>query len=234
MRPHVLLWAVICGTVPPGIGAIKLYFGSGCFWGRQHDFVTKLEQGVLQRSDAQITAVGGYAGGRSAVGPDGLCCYHNAANASDYTSLGHAEVVQVELEEDASAVRAAANVFFGSFIELEPGIWGREDYFDQGAGYRALVGLPRGMSSPLVAQLRAANMHNMTLVAGGGSDADTIETNKVWVVDSDQLPFQQAEQCLQFHNNQTSTYPPAYHALRDTLRRDGRLQDTGCPKNYVC
>jgi peptide methionine sulfoxide reductase MsrA len=227
--------AFVSAQQPDGVG-VKVYWGSGCFWGRQYEFVTQLEQGFFGRSDAQITAVGGYAGGRAGLGPDGLCCYHNAANASDYAALGHAEVVQVELPISSldAAARAAAAVFFSSFVELEPGVWGREDLFDQGAGYRAVVGLPGGMRSPLMAALRAANVHNMTFVPGAGTDADTFGLNKVWVVDSEVLPFNQAELCLQFHNNQTGVYPPAYHALSAVLEADGRLHNNSCPPNYVC
>ena len=230
--------------------ATRIYFGSGCFWGRQHDQVTKFEESKLHRADANITAIGGYAGGHTATGPDGLCCYHNGKNASDYAELGHAEVVQLEIEIDAadatatsarrrrravaSAARAAMDVYFASFIELSPGIYAREDIYDQNAGYRALVGLPGGVKSALMVQLRAANLHNMSLVEGVGGDADTFGLNAVWIMDSNVFSFQQAELCLQFHNNQTGHYSPAYGELRGVLERDGRLVDNGCPTNYVC
>ena len=230
--------------------ATRIYFGSGCFWGRQHDQVTKFEEKKLHRADANITAIGGYAGGHTATGPDGLCCYHNGKNASDYAELGHAEVVQLEIEIDAagatatsarrrrravaSAARAAMDVYFASFIELSPGIYAREDIYDQNAGYRALVGLPGGVKSELMVQLRAANLHNMSLVAGVGGDADTFGLNRVWIMNSNVFSFQQAELCLQFHNNQTGHYSSAYGALRSVLERDGRLVDNRCPTNYVC
>ena len=42
---------------------VKLYFGAGCFWHVQHEFVGE-EMSTLKRSGAQITAVSGYAGGQ--------------------------------------------------------------------------------------------------------------------------------------------------------------------------
>lgn len=38
-----------------------VYFGSGCFWGRQKDFVDV--EFTLGRSDHEVTALVGYAGG---------------------------------------------------------------------------------------------------------------------------------------------------------------------------
>jgi len=121
------------------------------------------------------------------------------------------------------------------FVQIGDSEWGREDYFDLGPGYRALVGLPGGFSSPLMSSLRQANLHNMTLVPGYGSDADTLQTDTVLVMDSVAFPFHQAEMCLQFHNLQSGTpYPDDYHALRPILQKQGRLVDNKCPQNYVC
>ncbi len=58
----------------PAISASKaipetVYFGNGCFWGRQFDFV-ETEKRQLGRKPEQVSAVVGYAGGRLA-GPDG-------------------------------------------------------------------------------------------------------------------------------------------------------------------
>lgn len=62
-----------------------VYFGNGCFWGRQKDFVD-VEQGMLKRTPEQTTAVVGYAGGRS-TGPDGKVCYYNRNTANVRTSI---------------------------------------------------------------------------------------------------------------------------------------------------
>ena len=43
---------------------IDVYFGCGCFWHVQHEFVVA-EQKILGRSDDELTARAGYAGGRA-------------------------------------------------------------------------------------------------------------------------------------------------------------------------
>ena len=71
---------------------VKVYFGAGCFWHVQHEFVLK-EAAELGRSGAAFSAVTGYAGGTGTE--RGLVCYHNKRSVSDYGRLGHAEAVQV-------------------------------------------------------------------------------------------------------------------------------------------
>lgn len=71
---------------------IKVYFGAGCYWHVQHEFVLK-EAAELGRSGAAFSAVTGYAGGTGTE--RGLVCYHNGRGVSDYGRLGHAEAVQV-------------------------------------------------------------------------------------------------------------------------------------------
>jgi hypothetical protein len=62
----VLQLALLLGA--PGVRAQDssetqtVYFGSGCFWGRQKDFVD-VEEITLGRSDQDVTALVGYAGG---------------------------------------------------------------------------------------------------------------------------------------------------------------------------
>ena len=98
-----------------------------------------------------------------------------------------------------------------------------------------MIGFHGGMDNPALLQLlRKANKHNMTLRRGQGADSDTLGTNSVWVMDTEDFPFHQAELCLQFHNNQTGTYPDAYHSLRSVLENNHRLKPTGCPRNYIC
>ena len=43
---------------------ISVYFGCGCFWHVQHEFV-EAERNILQRSDDAITSRAGYAGGKA-------------------------------------------------------------------------------------------------------------------------------------------------------------------------
>ncbi len=50
-----------------------VYFGNGCFWGRQKEFVDTEKK--LGRAPDQVSAVVGYAGGKQA-GPGGKVCYY--------------------------------------------------------------------------------------------------------------------------------------------------------------
>ena len=94
-------------------------------------------------------------------------------------------------------VAQAARVYFSTFVELQPGVWGRPDPQDMGAEYRALIGVPGGLDGPYGAALRAANLHNMTLVADTkGHQPDTIGTNRVYVMDSHQFPAVQVRSRL--------------------------------------
>lgn len=92
-------------------GLIDVYFGCGCFWHVQHEFV-QAERKILKRSDAQLTALSGYAGGRAGK-KDGKVCYHNALQVSDYGSLGHAEVVRLRIPP--SSFRQFAGEYFALF-----------------------------------------------------------------------------------------------------------------------
>ena len=203
-----------------------------------------LLRGALKRTDAELTATAGY-GGSALTGnasSAGAVCYPNNESVSIYGDLGYAEVVQVGLHSD-SELLAGLKVWFNTFLLLpkqntsSPNVWGREDIFDMGPDYRAMVGVPGGLDGPHGATVRAANsaVHNMFLQKGqGAKDKDTLGLNEVWVIDSNVQRFRQAELCLQFHNNQTSTYPPSYHSLRTAFLADGRLKETRCPPNYVC
>ena len=55
--------------------SIPVYFGAGCFWHVQHEFVVGEIQ-LLKRTELQLTSRAGYAGGTK-VGKDGRVCYHN-------------------------------------------------------------------------------------------------------------------------------------------------------------
>lgn len=73
----------------------SVYFGVGCFWHIQHEFV-EAERALLGRSDAELTSLTGYAGG-NALGSEGRVCYHNLRGIADYGKLGHGEVVGLKL-----------------------------------------------------------------------------------------------------------------------------------------
>lgn len=100
--------AVLSGvgsTLPVALAAAKdevkeesVYFGVGCFWHIQHEFVAA-ERELLGRDDHQLTAAAGYAGGK-ATGSQGRVCYHNLQGIADYGKLGHGEVVGLQLPTD--------------------------------------------------------------------------------------------------------------------------------------
>ena len=54
----------------------RVFFGNGCFWGRQKDFVD-VEMTQLGRTPSSISAVAGYAGGPYTA-RDGRVCYYYA------------------------------------------------------------------------------------------------------------------------------------------------------------
>lgn len=83
-----------------------VYFGNGCFWGRQKDFVDTEMQ--LGRDVTTSTAVVGYAGGKE--NNRSTCYYYNAPDTL-YEKQGHAEVVQVGIDSEKAAEQ------FGAFSE---------------------------------------------------------------------------------------------------------------------
>jgi peptide methionine sulfoxide reductase MsrA len=202
-----------------------VYFGVGCFWHIQHEFVNA-ERTILNRNDDTITSRTGYAGGTKTDG-QGRVCYHNLRGIADYGSLGHGEVVGMTIPTN-SIVRFA-NVYYSLFNQQK---LIRVDPNDRGGEYRSLIGLQGGTSHPLYADIVAAAIKaGFTLQPGKGNDPDTISTpGLVYVYDSTKFPFHQAEIYHQFHDDfQSPPYGNAYHQLADKLLQDNRLVTTGCP-----
>ena len=232
-----------------------VYFGNGCFWGRQHDFV-EAETKELGRKPEQLTSVTGYAGGARGAAPDGRVCYYYANDASVYERRGHAEVVRVGLappgtststpEEQEKAMRAFARVYFSQFVPRK-GRDGkvfalRQDPQDAGPGYRNVVGLPGGTKSPLFKILeeekeKSALASAITLVEGRGNDfrdgkaSEDDEVGKVFVYDSAALPFFAAERWHQFHNGLGKSFDKTYRKSYKKAAEDaGAFGPTGCPE----
>jgi len=206
---------------------MKVYFGAGCFWHVQHEFVGE-EVSALKRAGSQITAVSGYAGGQR-LGDGGKICYHNARRFADYGQLGHAEAVQVEIPLSA----------FPRFCEKYFSLFGsrgyRHDPQDKGGEYRSVLGLPGGVDSPMfdvVKQAALASPGQMSLFKGKGDEPDTIGDKAVLVYDSNKFPFYAAEVYHQFHNDfMGPPYGRTYNALQVAQVKDGRIVSTGCPEN---
>jgi len=211
----ILAWAVSAAE-------IGLYFGSGCFWHVQHGLI-EAERQILGRSDADLTAIAGYAGGSTSAGGGSRVCYHTDPS-NDYSVAGHTEVVYV------SVPRAQVQDFAAAFWQLFTGNGGtdRQDVQDVGAQYRAAIGVP-GLDSTVVAQINASQgTHIFELRTGSGSDADTLAQSLVWVYDATSKPFFQAELSHQFHNDMAATYTAEYSALKQAFIGSGKLQATGC------
>ena len=124
---------------------LTIYVGAGCFWHVQHEIVNA-EQMYLNRTDAEITALAGYAGGtRTGFDKHGdpMVCYHNNDNIADYGSLGHAEVVDLSIPEDSLAD------FTRTYLSLMDKDGNRPDMGDRGTEFRSLIGIPGGVDSPL-------------------------------------------------------------------------------------
>ncbi len=220
------------------------------------------ERKILGRSDGQLTALAGYAGGLSGA-QNGNVCYHNAARVADYGSLGHAEVVRVRVPPSK----------FGDFAKeyaaLFDSFGNRPDQSgDRGPEYRNLVGIPGGTSSPLATALVEASKASgdkLDFAAGRGNDADMRSLS--WIMDSDRcrrqrpalararisappararsptlsltsrrrFPFFQAEQYHQFHDGFAwgEDYPNSYNGLGPKLVKAGAIKPSGCPNGML-
>ena len=168
---------------------VPVYFGVGCFWHVQHEFV-EAEKNILGRTNKELTALAGYAGGRA----NDKVCYHNLQGVADYGSLGHGEVVSLNIPAEK------VGDFAREYFKLFDAKGDRPDKLDLGLEYRSLLGLPGGASSPAFKAIEdAAKEKGIKLVAGKGGDADTLGKNMVWVMDTEKFPFYRAEIYHQFH-----------------------------------
>jgi peptide methionine sulfoxide reductase MsrA len=171
-----------------------VYFGVGCFWHIQHEFV-EAERRLLGRGDNQLTSLTGYAGGKK-IDKEGLVCYHNLQGVADYGKLGHGEAVGMTIPQ--SKIGNFAQEYFSLFAKNG----NRVDPLDKGPEYRSLLGLPGGTSHPSYVEVEAAATNaGFMLMEGKGNDPDTLGKKLVWIMDSDKFPFYQAEVYHQFHND---------------------------------
>lgn len=215
----------------------SIYFGNGCFWHTQYDFVV-VEQdpdGPFRRNDSAVTSLIGYAGGRY-ENPSGAVCYHGLPH-TDYSRLGHAEACSIQLDDvrggrAQSQVAALAQTYFEhGFQTLSDGRRQRLDPQDRGAEYRNVIGLPGGMDNQeLWPIIEAANTHGMRLQRGaiGDSEGEFV----VYVYDSVEYPFFRGEEYHQFHpNNVIQRDLPASYLVTKKVQEDlGRIDesDRGC------
>lgn len=208
-------------------GLIDVYFGCGCFWHVQYEFV-QAEKRILQRNDSSLTARAGYAGG---LGVSDKICYHNALNIGDYGSLGHAEVVALRIPS------SKFQDFAAEYFKLFDKDGNRPDQFgDRGTEYRNLIGVPGGSKSIYAKQIIAASQDagdKLDFAVGKGNDGDLRAVS--FIMDSDKFPFHIAEQYHQFHDgfNFNENYPNSYNDLAGKLAKEGNLEQSGCPNGAI-
>lgn len=207
-------------SIPPVLADV--YFGVGCFWHVQHEFV-QAEKNMLMRSDDQVTSYAGYAGGKA----NDTVCYHNFQGKSDYGKLGHGEVVGMKIPV------AMYREFADEYVKLFDKNGDRPDKGDRGGEYRHMVGLPGGVKSPLFSQLEeAVKPLGVSLLEGKGSDPDNLSKKSIWVYDTEQFPFYKGEVYHQYHDGFApgENYPESYNGLRKKALEAGRISTTGCPE----
>jgi len=201
---------------------IQVYFGSGCFWHVQHEMI-KAEQEILGRSQKDATSLAGYAGGLK-TGPEGKVCYHNLMMDSDYGRLGHSEAVGLSIPADKFP--EFAKEYFNTFYKGE-----RIDPQDRGGEYRAVLGIPGGVSGPYFPIAKdAAEQNGMKLAEGKGNDPDTLKKRLVYVYDTAKFPFYRGEVYHQYHDDMIFKYGKEYNALRYENEASGKISSTGCPE----
>lgn len=210
---------------------VDVYFGVGCFWHVQHEFV-EAEKRVLGRSDEQLTSLAGYAGGRR-VGVDrqrpdraqGLVCYHNMMGVADYGKLGHGEVVGMRIPV------SSYSSFVSTYLSLFDRGGDRPDKGDRGPEYRHLVGMPGGVNSKLFRELEQQAEGRWSLDEGKGDDGDNLGKKGIWVMDSANFPFYRGEVYHQYHDGfmPGEDYPREYNSLAARAVKAGKLDSTGCP-----
>jgi len=231
----VLPFAAAAAIPPPANAAapddeLEIYFGAGCFWHIQHEFV-EAEQRILGRKALDCTSRAGYAGGK-ALGPDGKVCYHNAGQVADYGRLGHAEVVNMKIPASKYPD------FVLEYCKLFSDEGYRPDQFgDRGPEYRNLVGVPGGVGSVYAKQLVEVSSKQggdkLDFAKGKGDDPD--RRSLVFVMDTAEYPFHIGEQYHQFHDgfNFGENYPAKYNDLASQLAKAGTLGTSSCPNGLL-
>ena len=145
---------------------------------------------------------------------------------SDYGSLGYGEVVGMKIPKDS--INSFANEYFSLFKDGD-----RPDRVDRGPEYRSLIGIPGGVNNKDILKEidQQAKSKGIKLVEGKGDDPDTLNTKIVYVMDSNQFPFKQAEIYHQYHDGfmLNEQYPEKYNVLVKNSLKNGLISSTGCP-----
>jgi peptide methionine sulfoxide reductase MsrA len=229
-NPASTIQPAMAAAVDNDEGLMDVYFGCGCFWHVQHEMVAA-EKKILGRTDEQLTARAGYAGGK-AGSISGKVCYHNAQNIADYGKLGHAEVVSVRIPP------SAFKEFCVAYFTLFDKDGNRPDQAgDRGTEYRNLVGFPGGSKgSKELAQIlidaSIATGDKLDFAVGKGDDKDLRKVS--FLMDTAAFPFFVGEQYHQFHDgfNLNENYPGSYNNLAGTFAKGGESFGS-CPNGSL-
>ncbi|KAL7530811.1 hypothetical protein ACHAXR_006640 [Thalassiosira sp. AJA248-18] len=209
---------------------IDVYFGCGCFWHVQHEFV-EAERRILNRSDDQLTARAGYAGGKAGA-LDGKVCYHNFNRVSDYGPLGHAEVVSLRIPPSSYKDFALEYTKLFDKNGFRPDQAG-----DRGTEYRNLVGFPGGAKADVylkqLVEVSKENGDKLAFAEGMGDDPD--RRALAFVMDTNVYPSFVAEQYHQFHDGfaMGEGYPQTYNDIARKLAKAGKLGESDCPNGML-
>jgi peptide methionine sulfoxide reductase MsrA len=213
---------------------IDVYFGCGCFWHAQHEFV-EAERNILGRSDSELTSRAGYAGGKGGS-KNGKVCYNNGAQVSFYGALGHAEVVSLNIPSSTFPQFAAE--YFKLF---DKNGYRPDQAGDRGLEYRNVVGIPGGSQSEYAKLLIETSKQygdkldfaKGGMAKGGGSDPDA--RGLAFVMDTADFPFFVGEQYHQFHDgfNWGENYPGSYNGLAAQLAKENKLGVSDCPNGLL-
>lgn len=145
---------------------------------------------------------------------------------SDYGSLGHGEVVGMNIPKES--IKDFAEEYFSLFKNGD-----RPDRGDRGSEYRSLIGIPGGIKNTEFVQTLETKAKNVgiKLVEGKGNDPDTLDKKIVYIMDSTQFPFYQAEIYHQYHDGfmPGEQYAQKYNSLVSTGLKNGLIKTVGCP-----
>lgn len=211
----------------------SVYFGNGCFWHTQYDTYQVERAPPFSRTLARITSLVGYAGSKH-TSPTGQVCYHGGPSGSLYEDLGHAEVVQVQLDAASGPVAdaqftALLRYYFTAGFTAENT---RLDPQDSGPPYRAVIGIPGGTHGPLYPLIAKMNARNMPIAEGKGGPREDLQDERLaYVYDSLRYHFYRGEAYHQFHVNRVlgRPVPSAYTGdLKRAQEGLGRLKSMGC------
>ena len=111
-----------------------------------------------------------------------------------------------------------------------------QDPQDRGPGYRNVVGIPGGIDSELFKVFESKNVNKMKLVPGEGNNfkngkaTENDAVNTVYIVDSQALPFHQAEAYHQYHQGMAADFGPQYLVdMKKMKMKDGTVKSIpGC------